>query len=273
MTRCCPGSPSGRPPTRRRSQSDSPDVADVQFIRPARNREDVEEIVKEYGARGLDGIAIVMLTYGPAMRTVRALVGDPAAAAAREHPARARGHGRLGHGRPHLQPGHPWRPGPGERARARGRVPFSVITGEWDSDGFAADFADWARAAATVTALRSTRIALFGYPMNGMGDILYDPPAMLRRLGPAVSPRTSVASTAAWRASATTASVSSSQSTAAGSRSTPRCHTPRTSTPFATSSPCGTCSRRRATPGSRRTSTRSEATVASSSCRCWPRPT
>ena len=53
------------------------DVADVQFIRPARNREDVEEIVKEYGARGLDGIAIVMLTYGPAMRTVRALVETP----------------------------------------------------------------------------------------------------------------------------------------------------------------------------------------------------
>ena len=44
-------------------------------------------------------------------------------------------------------------------------------------------FGDWARAAAAVTALRSTRIALFGYPMNGMGDILYDPPALLRRLG------------------------------------------------------------------------------------------
>jgi L-arabinose isomerase len=34
--------------------------------------------------------------------------------------------------------------------------------------------------------LRSTRIALFGYPMNGMGDILYDPPALARRLGPQV---------------------------------------------------------------------------------------
>ncbi len=53
------------------------DVADVEFIRPARNREDVEEIVREYGARGLDGIAIVMLTYGPAMRSVRALLETP----------------------------------------------------------------------------------------------------------------------------------------------------------------------------------------------------
>jgi L-arabinose isomerase len=58
-----------------------------------------------------------------------------------------------------------------------------VITGEWDSDEFSREFGDWARAAATVTALRSTRIALLGYPMNGMGDILYDPPALLRRLG------------------------------------------------------------------------------------------
>jgi L-arabinose isomerase len=34
--------------------------------------------------------------------------------------------------------------------------------------------------------LRSTQIALLGYPMNGMGDILSDPPALLRRLGPIV---------------------------------------------------------------------------------------
>jgi L-arabinose isomerase len=29
-------------------------------------------------------------------------------------------------------------------------------------------------------------VALLGYPMNGMGDILYDPPAMLRRIGPTI---------------------------------------------------------------------------------------
>ena len=48
-------------------------VADVTFLRPARNREDIESITRELVARGVDGIAIVMLTYGPAMRTVRAL--------------------------------------------------------------------------------------------------------------------------------------------------------------------------------------------------------
>ncbi len=158
------------------------DVADIEFIRPARNREDVEEIVRAYGASGVDGIAIVMLTYGPAMRTVRALSETPLPLLlANIQPERAvtaawdmsdltynQGiHGAQDQG----------------NALVRSGVPFSVITDEWDSDSFAARFGEWARAAAAVTALRSTRVALFGYPMNGMGDILYDPPAMLRRLG------------------------------------------------------------------------------------------
>jgi L-arabinose isomerase len=158
------------------------DVADVEFARPARNREDVEEIVREYGARGLDGIAIVMLTYGPAMRTVRALLQTPLPLV-------------LANIQPDREVTAAWDMasltynqgihGAQDQANAlvRSGVPFSVLTGEWDSDQFVAQFGNWARAAATVTALRSTRIALFGYPMNGMGDILYDPPAMLRRLG------------------------------------------------------------------------------------------
>jgi L-arabinose isomerase len=71
-------------------------------------------------------------------------------------------------------------------ALVRTGLPFSVITGDWRSDGFAAAFADWASAAQAVSVLKRTRIALLGYPMNGMGDILYDPPALLRRIGPTV---------------------------------------------------------------------------------------
>ena len=158
------------------------DVADVEFVRPARNREDVEEIVSEYGARGLDGIAIVMLTYGPAMRTVRALLETPLPLMlANIQPERAVTAAWDMADLTYNQGIH----GAQDQANAlvRARVPFSVVTGEWDSDEFAGRFADWASAAAAVTALRSTRIALFGYPMNGMGDILYDPPALLRRLG------------------------------------------------------------------------------------------
>jgi L-arabinose isomerase len=61
-----------------------------------------------------------------------------------------------------------------------------VITGDWRSERFQRAFADWARAAQAVSGLRRTGIALLGYPMNGMGDILYDPPALLRRLGPTI---------------------------------------------------------------------------------------
>src|SRR6202012_273206 len=68
-------------------------------------------------------------------------------------------------------------------ALVRAGVPFSVVTGDWRSDAFAARFEDWARAARAVSALREARVALLGNPMNGMGDILPDLNALLRRLG------------------------------------------------------------------------------------------
>jgi L-arabinose isomerase len=69
--------------------------------------------------------------------------------------------------------------------RRSGR-PFSVITGDWRSDGFREAFGDWAQAARAVTRLRHTKVALLGNPMNGMGDILPDLNSLLRRLGVAV---------------------------------------------------------------------------------------
>jgi len=160
-------------------------VADMQFARPARNRDDIEEIVRDYTARGLDGIAIVMLTYGPAMRSVRALLETPLPLLlANIQPERSVSASWDMADLTYNQGIH----GAQDQANAlvRAGIPFSVITGEWHSEQFVAQFADWARAAASVTALRSARIALLGYPMNGMGDILYDPPALLRRLGPVV---------------------------------------------------------------------------------------
>jgi L-arabinose isomerase len=160
-------------------------VADVVFTRPARNRDDVEAVTRELLANEVDGIAIVMLTYGPAMRTVRALLEVPVPILlANIQPERAvtpewnmdtltynQGiHGAQDQG----------------NALVRSGVPFSVITGDWRSAAFASAFEDWARAAHTITKLRRSRIALLGYPMNGMGDILYDPPALLRRLGPMI---------------------------------------------------------------------------------------
>src|SRR5208283_643794 len=112
---------------------------------------DIEEIVREFGARGLDGIAIVMLTYSPSMRSVRALLEtplplilaniqpEPAVSAAWDMDDLTYNQGIHG---------------AQDQANAlvRGGIPFSVITGEWQSAEFADEFADWARAAQTVTA-------------------------------------------------------------------------------------------------------------------------
>jgi L-arabinose isomerase len=159
--------------------------AEVLFTRPARNRDDVEAIVAELLAARVDGIMIVMLTYGPAMRTVRALANASVPLLlANIQPERAVTGGWDMADLTYNQGIH----GAQDQANAlvRAGTPFSVITGDWRADGFAAEFEDWARAAQAVTALRRARIALLGYPMNGMGDILSDPPGLLRRIGPMV---------------------------------------------------------------------------------------
>ena len=107
------------------------EVADVEFIRPARNREDIEEIVREYSARGLDGIAIVMLTYGPAMRTVRVLLETPLPLMlANIQPERAVTAAWDMADLTYNQGIH----GAQDQANAlvRAGIPFSVITGEWE---------------------------------------------------------------------------------------------------------------------------------------------
>ncbi len=160
-------------------------VADVTFTRPARNREDVEAIARGLVAADVDGIAIVMLTYGPAMRTVRALLSIPVPLMlANIQPERSVTPAWDMADLTYNQGIH----GAQDQANAlvRAALPFSVITGDWRSAEFERAFEDWARAAQAVTALRRTRIALLGYPMNGMGDILYDPPALLRRIGPMI---------------------------------------------------------------------------------------
>jgi L-arabinose isomerase len=157
-------------------------VADVQFSRPARSREDIDAIVAQFTADRVDGIMIVMLTYAPAMRSVQALadtraplllaniqpVGEITADWTMDDLTYNQGiHGAQDQA----------------NALVRSDRPFSVITGDWESEDFRDAFEDWARAAATVTRLRRTKVALLGNPMNGMGDILPDLNALLRRTG------------------------------------------------------------------------------------------
>jgi L-arabinose isomerase len=160
-------------------------VADVSFTRPARNQADIQQQAAELVAEGVDGIMIVMLTYGPAMRSVRALQAVPVPLLlANIQPERTITAAWTMDDLTYNQGIH----GAQDQANAllRAGVPCSIITADWRSERFEDAFADWARAAQAITRLRSSRVALLGYPMNGMGDILYDPPAMLRRIGPTI---------------------------------------------------------------------------------------
>ena len=49
------------------------DVAECVVEPPARNRDDIERVMREYERQGLDGVLIVILTYGPGQRVARAL--------------------------------------------------------------------------------------------------------------------------------------------------------------------------------------------------------
>jgi L-arabinose isomerase len=160
-------------------------VADVSFTRPARNQSEIAQRAAELVAEGVDGIMIVMLTYGPAMRSVRALQGVPVPLLlANIQPERTITAAWTMDDLTYNQGIH----GAQDQANAllRAGVPCSVITADWRAERFGDAFADWARAAQAITRLRSSKVALLGYPMNGMGDILYDPPAMLRRIGPTI---------------------------------------------------------------------------------------
>ncbi|MGB9184837.1 MAG: L-fucose/L-arabinose isomerase family protein [Solirubrobacteraceae bacterium] len=160
-------------------------VAEVSFTRPARNQADIEAITAELAAGGVDGIMIVLLTYGPAMRSIRALTAiDVPLLLANIQPERTITADWDMDSLTYNQGIH----GAQDQANAlvRAEVPFSVITGDWRSEDFVSAVEDWARAARGVSALRRGTVALLGYPMNGMGDIRYDPEAMLRRIGTTV---------------------------------------------------------------------------------------
>jgi L-arabinose isomerase len=160
-------------------------VAEVVFTRPARNQDDIAAVLRELQGQDVDGIVIVMLTYSPSMRTVRALLENRLPVLlANIQPERSITEAWDMDDLTYNQGIH----GAQDQANAlvRTGVPFSVLTEDWQSPQFVEGFESWARAAQTVTALRSAKIALLGYPMTGTGDILYDPPALLRAIGPMV---------------------------------------------------------------------------------------
>ena len=149
------------------------DVAEFIPGKAIKYREDAERAMREFEDSDLDGVLVVMLTYGPAMRVARLLSES-----------------RLPVCLANIQPEPSVTPGwemadmtynqgvhgaqDTANAMVRAGKRFQVLTDEWKSDSFRADVGRWARAAAAVTAWKSLKTAIFGHAMNDMGDIRVD---------------------------------------------------------------------------------------------------
>lgn len=160
-------------------------VADIVVDEPVKSRADAERVMRRFENEDLDGVLVVMLTYGPSLRVTRLFhqMRLPAALA-------------------NIQPDPVVTPewdmadmtynqgihGAQDTANAmvRAGLDFEVITEEWQSEAFRERVGRWARAARALTAWKNLRVAVFGYPMNGMGDARFDETALLRKLGPEV---------------------------------------------------------------------------------------
>jgi L-arabinose isomerase len=156
------------------------------FPRAARNRADIEELIGKFNQEGLDGILVVMLTYGPGMRTVRGWQMNRLPLL-------------LANIQPRPQVTTDWNMddltynqgihGAQDTANAILRTTgsqFAVISEDWKSAAFKDFVTDWAKAAQAATALRKMKVAVFG-KMFGMGDTLSDEAAFTRIIGPEVN--------------------------------------------------------------------------------------
>jgi L-arabinose isomerase len=160
-------------------------VADVVVTAPAKERADAEAAMRDLEGRGLDGLLVVNLTYGPAMRVARLLAEtrlpvclaniQPVPSVTAEWDMADLTYNQGIHGAQDTA-----------NAMVRAGRPFHVVTDDWHAESFAAAVGAWARAAAAVTRWRSLKVAIFGYAMNGMGDIRVDPHALIRTLGPQI---------------------------------------------------------------------------------------
>jgi L-arabinose isomerase len=157
---------------------------DVTFEGPARNRQDIERQMRSFNEAGLDGVILVMLTYGPAMRTVRALSeNDLPVMLANVQPERQitkdwdmddLTYNQGVHGAQDLA-----------NTLVRLGIDAPIISEDWRSDRFVAFVADWAHAARAEGSMQDMRVAQFGQ-MPGMGDITTSEHAFMEHLGPQV---------------------------------------------------------------------------------------
>ena len=152
---------------------------------PVKDRAAVERAVSEFENEGVDGLLVVMLTSGPAMRVARALAEtrlpvclanlQPVPAITAEWDMGDLTYNQGIHGAQDTA-----------NAMVQAGRPFHVITDDWRASSFEHEVGRWARAAAAVSRWRQLKVAVLGYAMNGMGDIRVDIHTLLRTLGPQI---------------------------------------------------------------------------------------
>jgi L-arabinose isomerase len=162
------------------------DVAEFVVGPPVKNRDDAERVMRQFENADLDGVLVIMLTYGPAMRVARLfndnrlpvclanIQPEPAVTTAWDMADMTYNQGI--HGAQDTA-----------NAMVRAGRPFHVITDDWQAPSFHTAVGRWAAAAKAVTAWRSLKVGVFGYAMNDMGDIRVDENALLRALGPQIN--------------------------------------------------------------------------------------
>jgi L-arabinose isomerase len=162
------------------------DHAETVVEPPARNRADIERVMREFEYQGVDGVLIVMLTYGPGQRVANAIGAtrlplclanvQPEGEVTAAWDMADMTYNQGVHGAQDTA-----------NALVRAGATFDVVTEDWRSEAFRERVGRWARAASAVTAWRGLKVAQVGYPMDDMGDTRFDEGALLRTLGPSVT--------------------------------------------------------------------------------------
>ena len=148
------------------------DVAEIDFPQVAKDRAQIEKVVKYFNEKEYDGIMVVNLIYSPGMRVVQALKDNklplllaciqPLPSVTQDWNWSLLTTNQGIHGIQDTS-----------NMVMRLGVDPHIVVEDWESEAFHEYFKDWAQSAYTRAALKKLRIAKFGR-MRGMGDIKGD---------------------------------------------------------------------------------------------------
>ncbi len=157
------------------------EYADITFDSIATNRKEIEETVKDYNDRNLDGILMVMFAYSHSGWIINTMQSN-----------------RLPLAFAILQPDEAMLPGfteydftinqgiHGAQDNAnilhRMNIPFQVFAGSRNSERFKSFFDTFSRAAMAYSCMKTMRVAVIG-KMNNMGDVFADDLGLQQKLG------------------------------------------------------------------------------------------